>query len=286
MYIDFIDIYYNNKIIKRVKACVIGDYIHWDIDEKEKIFYAKRASALCAALEYDYETIRQINKLQAKNSDKTKGKENYKLYATSDDEILKMLTAANGKYLDVLCKDKSIDVRLAVVRHNEEYINKMLNDENWQVRAEIAKMGINLENYINDENWVVRKYVAMQGYGIDKLMYDKDANVRAAIARQGHYLSMFIGDKAAIVRRAVASRGYGLVLLIKDKDPIVRCAVAEQGFHLEILIKDPDWQVRLTALDNMDDPPLFLLNDKHKVVRKMAKEKIKKDNVKQKSNKI
>ena len=55
------------------------------------------------------------------------------------------------------------------------------DDEDYVVRAEVAKQGYGLDKLIKDKDYRVRNRVAMQGYGLDKLANDKDYRVRETV---------------------------------------------------------------------------------------------------------
>ena len=80
----------------------------------------------------------------------------------------------------------------------------------------------NLDVLVNDEDEDVRLEVARQGYGLDKFVNDKDLSVRLEVARQGYGLDKLVNDKASIVRREVARQGYGLIRLSFDKDKFIK----------------------------------------------------------------
>ena len=56
----------------------------------------------------------------------------------------------------------------------EDNQDKLIDDEDWRVRAAVAEQSYGLGQLINDENWHVRAAVAKQGYGLDKLIDDED----------------------------------------------------------------------------------------------------------------
>ena len=100
-------------------------------------------------------------------------------------------------------------------------LNKLINDECWEVRRKVAEKGYGLDKLVNDESWEVRKAVARQGYGLDKLMNDTDESVRTTVAKQGYGLDKLVNDKNKYVRATVAEQGYGLDRLINDSDEYV-----------------------------------------------------------------
>lgn len=54
------------------------------------------------------------------------------------------------------------------------YLDELLNDTNWVIRLELAKIGYGLETLVSDDRWEVREEVAYQGYGLDVLVNDKN----------------------------------------------------------------------------------------------------------------
>ena len=84
----------------------------------------------------------------------------------------------NGKYV---CSEIKLVKRLT-----QEEINKYIED--------------NLDILVNDEDVDVRCEVAKQGYGLDRLIDDEDCNVRREVARQGYGLDILVNDKDWIVR--------------------------------------------------------------------------------------
>ena len=70
---------------------------------------------------------------------------------------------------------------------NNDYkkiLDKLVNDEDYDVRRTVAKQGYGLDKLVNDEDWTVRKAVAEQGYGLDKLAYDENIKVRIIALNQ------------------------------------------------------------------------------------------------------
>ena len=88
-----------------------------------------------------------------------------------------------------------------ITKYIEDNLEKLINDERWCVRREVARHGYGLDILINDEDWRVRLEVAKHGYGLDILINDKDCDVRAEVARQGYGLDKLINDKDEDVRK-------------------------------------------------------------------------------------
>ena len=53
---------------------------------------------------------------------------------------------------------------------------------------------------MNDENFLVRAAVAKQGYGLDKLIHDKEELVRMEVANQGYNLETLVNDESGVIR--------------------------------------------------------------------------------------
>lgn len=58
------------------------------------------------------------------------------------------------------------------------YLDELLNDTNWVIRLELAKIGYGLETLVSDDRWEVREEVVYQGYGLDILSKDESEWVR------------------------------------------------------------------------------------------------------------
>lgn len=109
----------------------------------------------------------------------------------------------------------------------ESLDNKIINGSVTE-RVDIAAIdGYGLSKLINDESWLVRKEVAKPGYGLDILSEDEHPEVRLNVVYLGYNLDAFSKDPDPIVRRGVAEVAlkYGrkdlLNILINDKDPNV-----------------------------------------------------------------
>ena len=119
-----------------------------------------------------------------------------------------------------------------IKKYIEDTIDKLVNDEDEDVRYEVAKQGYCLDKLINDEDWRVRREVAKQGYGLDILVNDEDCDVRLEVAKQGYGLDKLINDEHWFVRREVVRQGYGLDKLINDEHWFVRLEVIKHGYGL------------------------------------------------------
>lgn len=78
---------------------------------------------------------------------------------------------------------KTVDGKILLASH-ALCLDKLINDENWLVRKEVAKQSYGLDILVNDENWLVRRVVAEQGYGLDTLINDEEYDVRIVAKRK------------------------------------------------------------------------------------------------------
>ena len=146
-----------------------------------------------------------------------------------------------------------------------EILDILAVNDNHHVRAGVVEAASVLgrkdllEKLANDENFFVRAEVAKQGYALKKLINDNDYRVRVEVARQKYKLDILIDDLNSYVREAVAYQGHGLNKLVNDKDKYVRAAVAEAAGRLG----------RKKVLKK-------LLNDNFSLVRLYAKQGLKK----------
>lgn len=67
---------------------------------------------------------------------------------------------------------------------DKKAIAKLLADENYLVRLEMAKMGYNLYEFANDEHFLIRLEVARKGIELEKLALDEHFLVRLEAIRQ------------------------------------------------------------------------------------------------------
>lgn len=65
----------------------------------------------------------------------------------------------------------------AIARHSGFCRDEFTYDPDYRVRAEIAKLGHNLNILMHDKDWRVRKEVAKQGYGLLTLQNDTNKEV-------------------------------------------------------------------------------------------------------------
>lgn len=86
-----------------------------------------------------------------------------------------------------------------VDEYNEK-MAKLLNSDFWFDRLECARRGYGLDKLVHDEDSEVRAEVAKQGYGHDILVNDPDKYVRGEVASQGSYLDILTHDKDEMVR--------------------------------------------------------------------------------------
>ena len=87
-----------------------------------------------------------------------------------------------------------------ITKYIEDNLDELVNDKDWYVRLEIARLRYSLDKLVNDEEYEVRREVAKQGYGLDKLINDKHWYVRCEVAKQGYGLDKLINDKDKYVR--------------------------------------------------------------------------------------
>ena len=170
-------------------------------------------------------------------------------YNTEESRVFEIESC--GEVIDL--DNKSVTNNIKLIReislkeykeHIEKNLEELVNDEDYEVRREVARQEQGLDKLINDEDFVVRREVAKQGYGLDKLANDKNWKVRREVAKQGYGLDKLIDDKYWKVRREVAKQGYGLDKLVNDEDWRVRLEVVSQGYGLDKLIDDEDYEVR------------------------------------------
>ena len=153
--------------------------------------------------------------------------------------------------LEELVNDEEYEVRREVAR--QEYgLDILVNDGHEFVRLEVAKQGYGLDILINDKDWEVRREVAKHGYGLDKLINDEDEDVRKEVAKQGYGLDKLVNDENWKVRKEVAIQGYGLDILVNDGHEDVRLEVARHGYGLDKLVNDGYWFVRTEATHQLE----------------------------------
>ena len=81
-------------------------------------------------------------------------------WATSDNVYKRIYADWEGYGLDRLVKDKDKRVREEVARRNEEvYLDKLVEDNEWEVRLAVAQEGYGLNQLIKDTNSEVREAV-------------------------------------------------------------------------------------------------------------------------------
>ena len=131
-----------------------------------------------------------------------------------------------------------------IAARNKVALDKLVHDNYWTVRAEVAKHGYGLDILVNDKSARVRLEVARQGYKLKKLASDKNEAVRWTVAKAGFELETLVNDENEYIRRIVAKHGFGLDKLVDDADAKVRIEVAKNGYGLDKLINDKDWHIR------------------------------------------
>lgn len=103
---------------------------------------------------------------------------------------------------------------------------QLLNLEYYE-KIKLIRQGKYLDIFIEDEDWRIRYNLAKIGYGLDILVNDEEAYVRIQVAKQGYRLDTLINDKYETVRQEVARQGYGLNQLIHDEYRLVEDTVKE-----------------------------------------------------------
>lgn len=153
-------------------------------------------------------------------------------------------------------------------------MDELINDPNPFVRRAIVDNGYKLDHFIYDEDDMVRAAVATQGYGLDFLIYDKEIRVRKAAAKSEKLnrdqINLLAKDESPEVRLEIAKHGEKLAMLSKDPSPMVRAEVANQGYKLNILIKDSSPIVR-SAVAQHGYGIKTLIKDPDETVKRIAK---------------
>jgi len=153
-------------------------------------------------------------------------------------------------------------------------MDELIDDPNPFVRRAIVDNGYKLKHFIYDEDVMVRVGIANQGCCLDFLIYDKEMKVRKAVAKNKklsrNQINLLIKDESPEVRLEIAKRGEKLAFLSKDSSPMVREEVANQGYGLNALVNDPSPVVRV-AVANQGFGLKSLLNDPNETVKKAAK---------------
>ncbi|MEG0728267.1 MAG: hypothetical protein RR420_01455 [Anaerovoracaceae bacterium] len=112
----------------------------------------------------------------------------------------------------------------------KEYLDILIEDDDENIRTEVAKQGHKLDILINDESSKVRAEVAKQGYKLDVLINDPEAEVRAEVAKQGYKLDILVNDQDATVKKAVInSKKYNEKKSVKEKSLKQKVKVAATG---------------------------------------------------------
>ena len=153
-------------------------------------------------------------------------------------------------------------------------MDELMDDPNPFVRRAIVDNGYKLKHFIYDEDVMVRVGIANQGCCLNFLIYDKEMKVRKAVAKNKklsrNQINLLVKDESPEVRLEIAKRGEKLSLLINDPSPMVRKEVVNQRYKLNILIKDPSPSVRL-AVASQGYGIKTLINDPDEAVKKVAK---------------
>ena len=102
---------------------------------------------------------------------------------TETDEYIRLEAAGQGFALKLLINDASPLVRATIARIKYGHI-QLANDENWKVRATVAKHCNPklLPRLIHDENHFVRYIIAKRGFHLEHFLSDPDEEI-ADLAR-------------------------------------------------------------------------------------------------------
>lgn len=77
---------------------------------------------------------------------------------------------------------------------------KLLNSDFWFDRLECARRGYGLDKLVHDEDGEVRAEVARQGYGHDILVHDENDRVRFGIVlNTDKYDDILVNDESGLV---------------------------------------------------------------------------------------
>ena len=101
-----------------------------------------------------------------------------------EEERLKELIKEAAR--EVIKEDRELLTKDAVYSKNdyEKILDKLIYDEDCDVRLAVAELGYGLDKLINDKHYIVRIAVAEQGYGLDKLVDDEEWAIRRVVAEQ------------------------------------------------------------------------------------------------------
>ena len=65
-----------------------------------------------------------------------------------------------------------------ITKYIEDNLDVLVNDEDEDVRLEVARQGYGLDKLVNDKGWSVRREVVKHGYGLIRLSFDKDKFIK------------------------------------------------------------------------------------------------------------
>jgi len=136
-------------------------------------------------------------------------------------------------------------------------LGTLMESNNPKIRAGVAEQGYGLDQLVQDEDWRVRATVARYGgqEHLEALKRDTDPRVRASVADRGYALDELYRDDDPHVRRAAAGQLYKTKSLdsedrkrlASDPDWRVRWTVAMNGVETERLSNDPSPAVAKAA---------------------------------------
>lgn len=185
---------------------------------------------------------------------------------------------ANINYMTYIA---SIDNEL----ENIDYIDKLVKDDDKDVRYELASLGIqkHLDALVDDVSPIVRIMVAKRGHAshLAKLAVDSDSEVRLMVARNQNTphdtLSAMSNNplECESVQLALVLRGFISDNLISSPHFLVKMRLANLGHAHHILYKDPEDVVRSAVASNTTDDNLLniLKTDTSEVVRDAINER-------------
>lgn len=185
----------------------------------------------------------------------------------SEDEVLRLLLALNGKCLEILSEDSSRRVRRAVLR-NLTYLKKYnypMGDLSW------------LDPMVEDSCGFVRRYVAKIAIEkhLDILINDRSNMVLEMVARKGnakHIDILLARHKQASIREHLAFNPHAtdeqLRLIAREGALSVLLVLAQRGFAADEVVFSEFTAVRTTFVKNCDSYMLEqFINDSDSLVR-------------------
>lgn len=150
-------------------------------------------------------------------------------FATHPNRDVREYVACKGKCLNILVNDEDCEVRQQVAKRFYQP-EKLMHDHSLVVKRELVKQHYRLDHFMHDKVYLMRNFVADTQYGLSKLISDPINQVRKTVAEQHYRLDLLIDDPSDNVRIAVAAQGYGLCKLVNDKSYEVQ-RVAQSILH-------------------------------------------------------